>query len=111
MLPKAITCEELELLRDESVVAQLVDPSVFIRHRNHVAMVTDQRLVFLKKKTVGAYYEIEYIPTDASEHGPPPHRGFLTWFLLRLFHEDDSPPGSSVNPSSGEEVEEDVIEY
>jgi len=54
--------EGVQLLEGESIVAELVSPDKFIKHRNQVAYVTDQRLVFLKKKTIGAYYTIEYIP-------------------------------------------------
>ena len=54
--------EDVQLLEGESVVAELVSPDEFIKHRNQVAYVTDRRLVFLKRKTIGAYYIVEYIP-------------------------------------------------
>lgn len=54
--------EGVQLLEGESIVAALVSPAEFIKHRNQVAYVTDRRLVFLKKKTLGAYYTVEYIP-------------------------------------------------
>lgn len=53
--------EGVQLLEGESIVAELVSPAEFIKHRNQVAYVTDRRLIFLKKKTIGAYYTIEDI--------------------------------------------------
>ena len=54
--------EGIQLLEGESFIAELVSPDEFIKHRNQVAYLTNQRLIFLKKKTLGAYYTIEYIP-------------------------------------------------
>ena len=55
--------------------------------------------------------EIEYIPLDDGEPEPPKKRGFLTRLLDCLSREKVIRYGSSPNPSSGEEVEEDVIEF
>ena len=54
--------QQVELNEGEGVVSLLADPDQFVKHRNQVAGVTDQRLIFLKKRTLGAYYEVEYLP-------------------------------------------------
>ena len=55
--------------------------------------------------------EIEYIPLDKRGQEPPKKRGFLKRLLDCLSIETVTRYGSSPNPSSGEEVEEDVIEF
>lgn len=52
--------EKIQFLPGETVVAELSGVGDYIHHRNHVVCVTDRRLVFLKKKVVGAYYTIQY---------------------------------------------------
>ena len=49
----------------ETIAVELVEPDRYIKNRNCVAMVTSERLVFLKKRVIGAYYEIQY--TDLAD--------------------------------------------
>jgi len=55
--------------------------------------------------------EIEYLPLKDRKEEPRKKRGFLTRLLDCLSREKVIRYGSSSNPSSGEEVEEDVIEF
>ena len=53
----------IQLGPNERIEIQLVpaDEKEFLKHRNEVAAITNNRLVFLKRKVVGAYYSVEYI--------------------------------------------------
>ena len=55
--------------------------------------------------------EIEYIPLDERKQPLPKQRGFLKRLLDCLSIERVTRYGPSPHPLSGEEVEEDVIEY
>lgn len=56
--------------------------------------------------------EMEYVPLDRTEPEPDHKNGFLTWLVRRVFGEKTCPRcGSSFSTSSGEEVEEEVIEF
>ena len=58
-----------QLAKGESIVIELVptDQREYVRNRNRVAAITESRLVYLRKKVLGAYYEIEYIDLDKVE--------------------------------------------
>lgn len=60
--------EQITLLPSETIICELVPQDEYLHHRNQVAMVTDQHIVFLKKKTIGSYYSIQYISLSDCNH-------------------------------------------